>query len=238
MRKILLAAALIAFSGAAWAQGVPNSSTVVAVCGTPPTTYTPGQNKANLQDANGNQCIYTTPSSSPQATNVTQVNGNTISTGAGATGTGSPRVGVAQDTTTIAGAAPGTAAAPSTNVISTVRVSSAAASAGVAPVQTPSLAGSLVAKNSAGNLHSFEVSADSTLSGAAWWVLFFNATSVPADGAVAPAMCYAAKSGDTRVNDAFSQPVYFSTGIVIVASTTGCFSKTISAHAFAAAGVQ
>ena len=50
--------------------------------------------------------------------NLAQVNAVTTSTGAGATGTGTQRVGVAQDTTTIAGAAPGTAGTPSTNVVS------------------------------------------------------------------------------------------------------------------------
>lgn len=44
-------------------------------------------------------------------------------TGAGATGTGSPRVTVAQDTTTIGGAAPGTAGTPSTSVVSVQGVS-------------------------------------------------------------------------------------------------------------------
>lgn len=50
--------------------------------------------------------------------NNAQVNGVTVLTGAGATGTGAQRVGVAQDTSTIAGSAPGTAGTPSTNVVS------------------------------------------------------------------------------------------------------------------------
>lgn len=55
--------------------------------------------------------------------NITQVNGNTALAGAGATGTGSLRVTAAQDTTTIAGSAPGTAGTPSTNVVSVQGVS-------------------------------------------------------------------------------------------------------------------
>jgi hypothetical protein len=53
-----------------------------------------------------------------------QIGANTVSTGAGATGTGSQRMGVAQDTTTIAGSAPGTAGTPSANVLSIQGVTS------------------------------------------------------------------------------------------------------------------
>ena len=50
--------------------------------------------------------------------NIAQVNGVTTLAGAGAVGTGSQRVAVGQDTTTIAGSAPGTAGTPSANVVS------------------------------------------------------------------------------------------------------------------------
>jgi hypothetical protein len=53
-----------------------------------------------------------------QSVNLAQVNGVTTLTGAGATGTGSQRETVAQDTTTIAGSAPGTAGTASANVVS------------------------------------------------------------------------------------------------------------------------
>ena len=59
-----------------------------------------------------------------QSVNSAQVNGVTTLTGAGATGTGAQRVGVAQDTTTIAGAAPGTAGTASANVVSVQGVAS------------------------------------------------------------------------------------------------------------------
>jgi hypothetical protein len=55
---------------------------------------------------------------------VVGVNAATALAGAGATGTGSLRVTAAQDTTTIAGSAPGTAGTPSTNVVSIQGVSS------------------------------------------------------------------------------------------------------------------
>lgn len=56
--------------------------------------------------------------------NIKQVNGVTVLTGAGATGTGSQRITVAQDTTTVAGSAPGTAGSASANVITVQGVAS------------------------------------------------------------------------------------------------------------------
>jgi hypothetical protein len=60
--------------------------------------------------------VTTTPPANA-STNVAQVNGVTVLTGAGAVGTGSARIAVGQDTTTIAGSAPGTAGTPSANVV-------------------------------------------------------------------------------------------------------------------------
>lgn len=57
-------------------------------------------------------------------TDLTSVNGITVLTGTGATGTGAQRVTIATDTATIAGSAPGTAGSPSTNVVSIQGVAS------------------------------------------------------------------------------------------------------------------
>jgi hypothetical protein len=95
-----------------------------------------------------------------------------------------------------------------------------------------------VAKASAGNLYSFQVSADSTLSAASWWVMIFNATSLPANGAVTPAKCYAIPAGATGFNGAFPVPAYFSSGITIGVSTNGCFTLAASVHAFLSAEAQ
>jgi len=100
-------------------------------------------------------------------------------------------------------------------------------------VSSSALAANLVVNSGAASLYSFEVSADSTLSGAAWWVMVYDATSAPADGAVTPAKCYAMPSGATLLSASFGPgPITFSTGIVIGVSTTGCFTKTASTHAF------
>ena len=103
---------------------------------------------------------------------------------------------------------------------------------GLTPSTTAALASSQVVKGSAGNLYSFNISADSTLSGAAWWIMIYDATTAPADGGVTPAKCYAMASGTTSYSAAFPVPVAFATGITIGVSTTGCFTKTASTHAF------
>lgn len=63
-------------------------------------------------------------SSNVVQSNTKQVNGVTTLAGAGAVGTGSQRVAIGQDTTTIAGSAPGTAGSASTNVITVQGVTS------------------------------------------------------------------------------------------------------------------
>lgn len=58
------------------------------------------------------------------STDISTVNAVTTLTGAGAVGTGAQRVAVGQDTTTLAGSAPGTAGTPSANVLSIQGVTS------------------------------------------------------------------------------------------------------------------
>lgn len=110
-------------------------------------------------------------------------------------------------------------------------LSSAGATAAT-PTSASALAANQIIKASGGNLFSFTVSADSTLSAAAWWIMIYNAATAPIDGAVTPLKCYAMPSGATGFAAAFPNPVSFSTGITIGVSTTGCFNKTASTHAF------
>lgn len=108
------------------------------------------------------------------------------------------------------------------------------------PVSSPSISSNLVVKASSGALVSFSATADSALApsgSSVWYLMFFNATSAPADGAVTPVKCYQVTGAQTGGTFAASG-VTFSTGIVEVASTTGCFSKTASAHAFLAGDFQ
>lgn len=115
---------------------------------------------------------------------------------------------------------------------------SAATTSGLTAVSSSALAANTVIKVSAGNLYSFEVAVDSTLSAAAWWIMIYNATSAPADGAVTPLKCYAMPLGTTAFSAAFPTPVAFSTGIVIGVSTNGCFTKAASTHAFISGDAQ
>lgn len=109
------------------------------------------------------------------------------------------------------------------------------ASQATSTVASSALAANQVVNAAATNLYAFEVAADSTLSAAAWWIMIYNATSAPGDGAVTPAKCYAMPLGTTSFSAAWPKPVRFSTGVTIGVSTTGCFTKTASTHAFISA---
>lgn len=100
------------------------------------------------------------------------------------------------------------------------------------------LAANQVVKGAPGVLYSFEVSADATLSAAAWWIMIYDATAAPVDGAVTPKKCYAQPSGAVSASYAFTRPVQFGVGITIGVSTTGCFTKTASVHAFISGDFQ
>lgn len=91
-------------------------------------------------------------------TDVTSVNGVTVLTGTGATGTGAQRVTVATDTATIAGSAPGTAGTASSNVISVQGIAS------MTPVNTEPQA-TLSAGNSG---YAYQVSSTPTVTASAY----------------------------------------------------------------------
>jgi hypothetical protein len=105
--------------------------------------------------------------------------------------------------------------------------------------QCAALCSNLVAKASAGKIKGFEVSADSTLAAAIWYVIVFDATSLPANGAITPAKCYQQPAGQTQMGGTFGPGgTTMGTGITIGVSTTGCFTQTASIHAFIAADYQ
>lgn len=106
---------------------------------------------------------------------------------------------------------------------------SSASTVGIAPIVSASVESNHVFKGSAGNLYSLSVT-NGTASG---YLLLFNATTAPADGAVTPLACYGMPSANSTFALSFgSVPAYYSTGITAVFSTTGCFTKTASATAF------
>lgn len=124
-----------------------------------------------------------------------------------------------------------------TNAIGGVyQAPNATSAAGIAPSATSALAGSLVLKASAGNLYGLTV----TTSSVAGYVLLFNASSAPADGAVTPTKCIylGAAPATVAISWRSGPAAYYSTGITVVFSTTGCFTKTASATAFIDGDIQ
>lgn len=102
-----------------------------------------------------------------------------------------------------------------------------ASSAVPSAAQTAVAAGYLIAKASAGNLYGYEVVAGAS----AGYLMLFDSTTVPADGTVTPKKVHAI-AANASLSRSLNPPIRFSTGIVAVFSTTGPFTKTISATAF------
>lgn len=104
-------------------------------------------------------------------------------------------------------------------------------SSGSTNTASTSVTAGQVFKSASGNLYGINVVSGAT----AGYVMVFNATSIPADGTVTPARCYVL-AANSSFDLAFKPtPIFFGTGIVVVFSTTGCFTKTASATAFIAA---
>lgn len=77
-----------------------------------------------------------------------------------------------------------------------------------------------------------------TPSTTAGYLMTFNATSAPVDGAVTPVECIAVPASTTMSFDFGNNAQAYTTGLVAVFSTTGCFTKTASATAFFKAQAQ
>lgn len=131
-------------------------------------------------------------------------------------GVGTPQYAT-MDPTGVACTAGSASAAP-TNVIITP---SSAAGAAIAPTPSASAESCHTYKITAGNGYSF-----SGYVGAAAWIMLFDATTPPGDGAVTPAVwAYAPAAGSWSISYG-SIPARFSTGIVACASSTGPLTKT------------
>jgi hypothetical protein len=215
----LLAALLLAIPGAAYAQS------------------TAGPVVTGYLDANGRFVQYGAGGGSSGNVNVTGINGVAPDVGAGVTDTGSQRDTVAQDTTTIAGSAPGTAGTASAQVVTVQGITggtplpvaqtpSSSSTIGITPVVSASLEGSHVLKASAGNLYA--VYASNLTGGTVGNLLIINATSAPGDGAVTPLVCVPFDaSGKAQAFYSPGPPAIFSTGIVaVISSAASCFTKT------------
>lgn len=71
-----------------------------------------------------------------------------------------------------------------------------------------------------------------TTGGTAGYLMIFNATSAPADGAVTPTECVVAPANTTTSFDFGDTSEQYVTGLTAVFSSTGCFTKTASSTAF------
>lgn len=71
-----------------------------------------------------------------------------------------------------------------------------------------------------------------TTGATAGYLMTFNAVSAPGDGAVTPVECVVAPANVTVSLDFGETSEQYGTGLTAVFSSTGCFTKTISATAF------
>ena len=96
----------------------------------------------------------------------------------------------------------------------------AAAGAALTPSATATAQSSVVLKASAGNF--FGANCTATVSG---YLMLFDATSAPADGTVTPKKVWAMSAGSS-IEVGYFVPLRMATGITLVFSSTGPFTKT------------
>lgn len=173
------------------------------------------------QDVNASTPLPVAPSSSVTVTN-----------GANSTGTGIQQAGLMaqfDDTTptVITENSWGNLRMSQDHIQYVASAPTASAGASVTATATTVAAGSVLAKGSAGNLYGVNVVAGAS----AGYLMVFNAGSVPADGTVTPIKCIPVAANAGLIME-FTPPIRCTTGITAVFSTTGPFTKTISATAF------
>lgn len=97
------------------------------------------------------------------------------------------------------------------------------------PIVSTAVEASHVLKATPGCLIAVYVTPQTT----AGFLLVFNSATVPADGAVTPQDCIQVPASITNyLNWAPQPPEWFSVGISVAFSTTGCFTKTGNASGF------
>jgi hypothetical protein len=123
----------------------------------------------------------------------------------------------------------------------TVLQPTSASSAAIAPVAAGAAVSSSVLKAAPGNLYGVYATCTS-----ACWLMIFNATSLPANGATTSGNasgnlqdCLAiGANGNGFVNYAPGPPESYSVGITAVISSTGCATLTASAVGYVHGSVQ
>lgn len=229
MRKIALAILLFLAGVPAYGQNVR----VVTTCGNvSPLTPNPFAASATLPalltiNTNGQLCGVFSGTITPSGTqdvNLTQVGGATVATGNG-TAAGTIRVALPTDGTGVV--QPGNTA----NTIPWLTTNTPSTASGAATTRASSTAAesNRVLKASAGNLYDLKV----TIGATTGWVMLFDATALPSNGAVTPVWCeYVLSTGTAGgIAVAFPTPMPFATGITAGFSSTGCYTLTASATA-------
>lgn len=117
-----------------------------------------------------------------------------------------------------------------------ISVPTPSSSAGINPVASAALEASHVFKTGPGTLYDLEIATSSV----AGYLLLFDATSDPADGAVTPLKCFGLipTTSTTATLWPAGGIVNFKTGLVAVFSTSGCFTKAESATAYFSGDVK
>lgn len=112
---------------------------------------------------------------------------------------------------------------------SAVPTTSSEAGAATTAASGTAAASNLVLKSGAGNLYDLTVTVGAT----SGYVMLFDATALPSNGAVTPVWCGVVTSNGTNggISAAWPSPKRFGTGITAGFSTTGCFTLTASATA-------
>lgn len=102
------------------------------------------------------------------------------------------------------------------------------------PSAGSAVATSRVLKPSSGLLFGFNV----TSGASAGYVLLLDAAADPGNGAVTPKKCFVLGANTSMTAFWDAVPIAFTNGIVVIFSTTGCFTETQSATAFISGEVQ
>lgn len=184
-----------------------------------------GPNQPLVQDQTGKLCGMAGASGTTSATNLTQVNSAAVNVGTGAASTGTQRVTTSTDSTI------GTVTTITNPVSVSAFPTTTAANANTAsPATITAAVSNAVICAAACNLYGFQANTGA----ASGFVLLFNATSAPADGAVTPVKFWQIAANSTLGVDVTSGgvPVRLSTGATLVFSTTGPLTKTASATAY------
>jgi hypothetical protein len=221
-KRLASLVSLLSLTGLAEAQVIPQPGppTIVgcAYNATPPT-LTDGLGGWTQCDSTGSLRVTGTITSTPsgtQAVNQTQVNGVAVSTGNGVAGTGVQRVTIASDNTA------------NSNPWLITPIPSATLG-GLTSSQTGAAATNL-AVSGAHNLFGLQI----TTAASAGRMLLFDATALPANGAVTPKKCWSL-AANTTATISWDTPITNATGITVGFSTgADCYTLTAANAEFIA----